>query len=134
MQYNTENRKRILAFLESFKDKSFTAEEIASREELSSIARSTVFRQLSALSAEGEIRRINDKCSRKVTYQYIDREKCGAHIHLKCNGCGKLFHIDGRVSKNIEENIFKDGGFILDSATLLLGTCRGCLAREGEKR
>ena len=133
MQYNTENRKRILAFLEGSKEKSFTAEEIASRGELSSIARSTVFRQLSALSSEGKIRRINDKSSRKVTYQYIDRERCGAHIHLKCNGCGKLFHIDSAVSKRIEENIFKCGGFLLDSATLLLGTCRGCLARGGVK-
>ncbi len=134
MQYNTESRKRIIAFMAKSPDKSFTAEQIASSEALSSVARSTVFRHLSRLTREGEIRRINDVCSRKVTYQYIDKEKCKAHMHLKCNGCGRLFHIDSLISKSIEENIFEKGGFRLDAATLLLGTCRSCLAGGEAKR
>lgn len=133
MQYNTESRKKILAFIKKSPERSFTAEEIVSSEELSSVAKSTVFRRLAQLTREGEIRRINDTTSRKVTYQYIDKEKCSEHIHLKCNTCGKLFHIDGLVSQIIEKNILESGGFRLDSATLLIGTCRSCLAAGGKR-
>lgn len=132
MQYNTESRVRILAFLKKNKEKNFTAEEIAKEPELASVGKSTVFRRLAKLSCEGEVRRISDTKSRKVTYQYIDKENCSEHLHLKCTACGKLFHLDGETSRSFRESILLSKHFKIDPLSLLAGVCESC-AIGGEK-
>ena len=126
MQYNTESKARILAFLKSNKEKSFTAEEIAMADELSGVGKSTVYRRLAALSACGEVRRIRDERSRGVSYQHVDKVHCSEHLHLKCNSCGKLFHLDAELSRSFRESIMKSKHFRVDPSTLLVGVCDRC--------
>lgn len=133
MQYNTESRIRILSFLSKNSERNFTAEEIASAHELESVGKSTVFRRLAQLSSYGEIRRISDSRSRKVTYQYIDKEHCSEHLHLKCSSCGRLFHLDGETSRSFREIILSSKQFRVDPSTLLPGVCESCAPRGGDR-
>lgn len=126
MQYNTESKMRILAFLKNNKDKTFTAEEIAAADELSGVGKSTVYRRLAVLSACGEVRRIRDAVSRRVSYQYADKAHCSEHLHLKCNSCGRLFHLDRELSKSFRESIMAAKHFSVDPASLLVGVCSSC--------
>jgi len=126
MQYNTESRIAILAFLKKNKERAFSANEIAGAPELSLIGKSTVFRRLASLSREGDIRRISDGESRRVTYQYIDKEHCLGHLHLKCSSCGRLFHLDGELSEGFCRAILTSKHFRIDTSALLGGVCELC--------
>ena len=114
MTYNTESHKKILDFLKQNKEKSFSAEEILAHVSQNGAAKSTVFRQLAKLSQNSEIKRIASASNRSVRYQFIDREHCSEHLHLKCSSCGRLIHLDDELTHFFEEKI---NFFALSSST-----------------
>ena len=133
MIYNTIQRKIILDFLNSNKDKQFTVEEISEklREEYNDIdeipGKSTVYRIISKLVDEGTVKRFVKGKSRQFLYQISGCENQVTHLHLKCVECGKLFHIDTIISDKITNQILKTYNFNLDSEkTVLFGRCNNC--------
>ena len=131
MTYNTETREKIIEFLKMNKD-SFSAEEIYSALSESGASKSTVFRQLARLSQEAEIKRITSESSRSVRYQYVDREHCGSHLHLKCSSCGKLVHLDNDVTEFFEKSIKSSKRFSIDTGAFIPGLCDTCILK-GDK-
>ena len=126
MVYTTGKKERILAFLKGGADASYTLEEICSAVTENGKGRSTVYRLVSELVAGGCVKRISDGRTRHCTYQYVGLEQCHKHMHLKCNGCGKLIHLDERSSRELEKKIFNIGGFAIEEGTFLFGKCGEC--------
>ena len=120
MIYNTIQRKVILDFLNNNKDKQFTVEEISEkiREVYNGVdeipGKSTVYRIISKLVDEGEVKRFVKGKSRQFLYHISGCENQVTHLHLKCVECGKLFHLDTTISDKITNQILKTYNFNLD--------------------
>ena len=126
MRYTTGKRELILAFLSENADVSYTLEEICDALTDGGKGKSTVYRLVSELVGEGSIRRLSDGRTRHCTYQYVGKECCHSHLHLKCKGCGRLMHLDEEVSASFEKTVELLGGFHIDDGAFLFGTCRDC--------
>ena len=126
MKYTTGKRQRIIDFLSKNCQSAYTLEEISSALTEDGKGKSTVYRIVSELVAEGKITRISDGRTRHCTYQYVGGESCHAHLHLKCKGCGRLVHLDEGVSRDFERTLKSVGGFTIEEGTMLFGTCKEC--------
>ena len=131
MRYTTGNRELILAFLSENAAVSYTLEEICEALTDGGKGKSTVYRLVSELVGEGSIRRLSDGRTRHCTYQYVGKECCHSHLHLKCKGCGRLMHLDDGLSRDFERAVLNVGGFVIEEGTLLFGTCRNCAEVNG---
>ena len=129
MTYNTTRKSEILTLLSSEKEKAFTAEEICGAILKGGKGKSTVYRIISNLVENGKIKRISDQKSRHVKYQYIGEKVCAEHLHLKCRDCGKLIHLDKKMSDGIISSLAL-GGFLLDQSEFLVGRCNKCADRK----
>lgn len=128
MIYNTEKRKEIKALISRNADKAFSIEEICERISPDGKGKSTVYRIVSSLVEEGEIRRISDADSRRTAYQYLGGGKCSGHLHLKCKSCGRLIHLDEETSSDLWEKIHSSRGFEIDVGATIFGKCTACTA------
>lgn len=124
--YHTQQRKNLIDFLQSNSDKAFTVEEIIENTEDEKLSQSTVYRLMTKLVEEGLVHRTVKGNSRSFVYQYISNEKCEGHLHMKCTGCGKVYHLDTGVSSVIRNDISDSTGFEVDSHTVILGKCNSC--------
>ena len=125
MGYITGKKDLIIDFLCDNHDKSFTLEEICDHILPDGKGRRTVYRIVSELVEKKCVRRISDGRTRHCTYQYIGGERCHRHLHLKCRDCGKLIHLDEKVSHDFEKKVMV-AGFAIEEGTLLFGTCKDC--------
>ena len=126
MGYTTGKRQKIIDFMSENRDITYTLEQICDALTDAGKGKSTVYRLVSELVAEGRLTRISDGRTRHCTYQYVGEDACHGHLHLKCKGCGRLVHLDERVSHSLEQTVLKVGGFVIDGGALLLGTCEKC--------
>lgn len=127
-KYSTEQRKLLLAFLEQHPDRQFSVEEIV--ESLCSnanISTSSVYRNINGMVEEGIVGRFPAKEGRGSLYQYIGNAACQAHIHMKCEQCGQLFHLDEETMSAIHASVGSVKGFTIDpKKTILYGSCENC--------
>ncbi len=130
MTYNTVKRSELIKFLSENGGQAFSVDDICSRILVNGCGKSTVYRLISKLSAEGLVRRIFDGKTRSATYQYVNTGSCSEHFHLKCNDCGKIIHLDGVTSNILETRILKTEGFSLEGGILLWGKCFECRAQH----
>ena len=126
MTYNTERRTRILEFMKENADKSFTIEEICSGILHGEGGKSTVYRIVSELVADGKLKRLSDGKTRHCTYQYVGDDECVSHLHLKCRDCGKLIHLCDEISREFANALLSEDGFTLDAGAMLFGKCADC--------
>lgn len=122
--YNTSRRALIISFFRRHADESYTADELASKLAAAGVSRSTVYRQLEALTTDGEIRKFSGE-SGAFSYQYAGMKiDCDDHLHLKCDECGRIIHLH---CSEIDTHIKKDHNFLLDCRkTILYGVCGDC--------
>ena len=125
MKYNTKRREDVLAFLTENAHSSYSAEQISLAVLEDGRGKSTVYRILAELVADGQLRRIADGESRHITYQYVGGECGHRHLHLKCKDCGRLIHLDEGTSSEVKARL-SVGGFTIDEGELLLGRCNAC--------
>lgn len=126
MKYNMGKRERIISLLSENSDVTYTPEQICDEILTDGKGKSTVYRIISELVEDGCLRRISDGKTRHCVYQYVGSEHCHEHLHLKCKGCGKLIHMDEKVSKDFENSVLSIRGFHIEAGTLLYGTCIEC--------
>ncbi len=129
VRYNTRQKSLLLAFLREHPDSSYTAEELAQGllvaygEEAP--GKSTVYRLLSALAAEEQLRTFTKKGSRRSFYQINECDH--EHLHLKCTDCGKLIHMEENNTHKLLRQILMQDEFAVDEhQTVLFGRCREC--------
>lgn len=124
--YHTQQRKMLIDFLQKNREKSFTIEEIINSIGESGISQSTAYRLITKLVEDGIVRRSAGNTGRSFVYQYINNEKCEGHLHMKCTGCGKVYHLDSGITSIIQNDIRSSANFEIDSHTVLLGKCNTC--------
>lgn len=124
--YHTQQRKTLIDFLQKNSDKSFTIEEIINSIGETEISQSTAYRLITKLTEEGIVRRSVRGTGRSFVYQYVNTEKCEGHLHMKCTGCGKVYHLDSGITSTIQNGIKNSTNFEIDSHTVLLGKCNTC--------
>lgn len=124
--YHTQQRKTLIDFLQKNREQSFTIEEIINSIGQSEISQSTAYRLITKLVEDGIVRRTAGDTGRSFVYQYINTEKCEGHLHMKCTGCGKVYHLDSGITSIIQNDIKSSANFEIDSHTVLLGKCNTC--------
>lgn len=125
--YQTEQKKLLLAYLSSHADRSFTLDELAAVMTACGVGKSTVYRLVARLSDEGVVRRYAREEGRGYTYQYLERQECHSHLHLRCSICGRVIHLSEDISRIFAKTLLESNQFQLDDGrTLLFGRCDAC--------
>ncbi len=128
--YHTKARKQLLNFLAENPDENYTAEELAAALEKihgeDAPGKSTVYRLVSKLAQEEQIRRFEPDGNHRSYYQ-IAGCNCHDHLHLKCTDCGKLIHMKESASAQLLKEILLTSGFsVNEHQTVLFGRCDQC--------
>ena len=126
-RYKTKQRDEILRFFRENSDGCFTAREVI---ENVNAGEATVFRTLSALAEEGRLKRFSGDSGsgRSAQYRYNVCDETMPHIHLICEDCGRLIHMDCGFMNDIVAHFRIDHGFSVDcSKTVIYGKCEACL-------
>lgn len=126
MKYKTKNRDKVIEFLKSNSDRSYALVDICEILVADGHGKSTVYRIISELVAEGCVKKISDGTSRHCTYQYVGGTSCKSHLHLKCLVCGNIIHLDHSRSENVCRELLAGAGFTLEAGGLLFGECGEC--------
>lgn len=100
--YQTHQRNQLISFFEAHPNETFTIDEITEklRDQLGQDApsRSTVYRTVADLEKEKLLQRMYLADRRRSAYQYRDQHACASHLHIRCEKCHALVHLDADVS------------------------------------
>ncbi len=133
--YKTKQKDRILECLINNKDRHMTADEIlaALNRESPLVGKTTIYRHLDKLVSQGAVRRYFIEGGKSACYQYMEQNGvCKKHFHLKCVGCGQLFHLECDYLGEMDSHIRSHHGFYIDqSKTVLYGQCGSCAGKAG---
>lgn len=129
--YNSKGKNDILEFLKAHTHKRLTAAEILDGliSHGKSINRSTIYRNLEKLTESGDLLCFRENDSESAYYQYSgDHKECNSHLHLQCNSCGKIFHLEEDTFIDAFKEKLNDtyGVEIDDAKTMLVGKCKDC--------
>lgn len=115
--YNTKHKTLILETLKNNEGESYSAKELM---DILNLPKATVYRNLEYLYENKVINRYFNDNIDSYEYQYIDiSTSCMNHLHLKCDNCGKIYHLT-----NMKENSFP---FIINyKNSIIHGTCIHC--------
>ena len=134
--YKTRQRALILQFLSDNRERHLSVDEVFDylRAQQSPVGKSTVYRCLDRLVSQGRARRYFLGDGARACYQYVDGQgACREHFHLKCIGCGQLFHVSCERLDEIAAHVLEHHGFQVDhTKTVLYGLCAGCAAKRKE--
>ena len=132
--YQTQQRNLLISFFESHPDEAFTIDEIMQQMrggQGGAPSRSTVYRTVADLERENCLRRIYLANKRSSAYQYCDPHVCEGHLHVRCEKCNVLMHLDADVSETIAKLLKSGANISLDVGnTVLLGRCEKCSHQE----
>lgn len=128
--YKTTNRTKILEYMKANKDKTVTVADIDNYllDNACRVNKTTIYRYLDKLVSEGKAIKYVDKKGSMATFQYVEAaHKCDEHLHLKCNQCGSVIHLECDFMKDIAEHIDNHHGFKLQCQnSVIYGTCKKC--------
>ncbi len=124
-KYNTEQRKYLLDFFTEHTGQQFTIDVL--EKSVKGISVSTIYRNINKMVEEGILNRFQKEGSRKFLYQYIGDSECAQHLHLKCNKCGSILHMDNIYANKIVDIINISTRFHMDkNKTIIFGHCDAC--------
>lgn len=128
--YNTAGKKAITEYMKHNSHRQFSVDELyaALLDFGASVGKSSLYRLLERMVAEGEVRKFKESERSSATFQYIGSDKdCSHHLHLKCVNCGKLVHLECPNSVELIAHIYEEHGFFIDSKkSVLYGKCKDC--------
>ncbi len=147
--YRTLGRERLLRFLESHPDTPYTVDELAlalhtdgsagADKQPPRIGKSSLYRQLAEMVADGTVRRDREACdsltadsrTSAAVYRYVARPDCARHFHLQCVSCGRLLHLDCALTSELLAHIRTDHHFLVNMGrSVLYGRCEACVRNE----
>lgn len=135
--YKTKQRDLILNYFIENNERHVTAEEVVEhlKQGGTSVGKSTVYRYLEKLVAQGLVRRFFIEEGHGACYQYSgEDEQCNEHFHLKCVSCGVLLHIQCDYLAAAGKHILNHHDFTIDnSKTVLYGFCDKCKENEDKE-
>ncbi len=134
-QYKTQGKNKLEAFLSSHPDAHYTVEQICVAVNGDIHAKSSIYRNLSALVDSGRVRKFKGEGEPSWVYQYIgEGNSCRNHFHLKCIECGHLEHLDCHMGIDMCSHVREHHGFTVDSGrSILYGVCAECASKNKSK-
>ncbi len=127
-QYSTRQRQALLSYLTEHADFPLSAESICKGiGGQRKISASAVYRNLARLIADGTVRRLSGGDGKTALYRYAGGGRCDSHLHLKCERCGRILHMNDGVSDGMLQSVREAVGFSVDTRnTILYGVCDSC--------
>lgn len=127
-EYATAQRELLLGYFEKHSEMQFSVDQLheALKGSEPAISMSAIYRNVARMAEEGILQKLALEDSRKAVYQYLPEYECAEHLHLKCESCGKLIHMDEEslqaLSKLAQEAQFEIDG----KKSILYGSCKDC--------
>jgi len=135
--YKTKARNLIVDYLKANADKRFTARDIviALSENGANIDRSTIYRNIERLCADGKLVKYKENDINATCYQYSEGHgSCHSHMHAQCENCGKIYHLENDIFADAEEKLKKEYGIEIDfGRTVIIGRCDECKEADGHE-
>jgi len=123
-KYRTAQRESLYAFFKSRPSECFSAAQII-KSGVFDMGEATVYRLLSKLAADGELKRFTGE--KGATYQYSTTANHDAHFHMTCLNCGETMCVDCGVMADMERHIKQKHAFAIDNTrSVLYGICERC--------
>ena len=92
------------------------------------VGKATVYRFLGELERDGTVQRFCSHDGQPACFRYVPPGQCH-HYHLRCDGCGALFHMELTESNALCDEARTRYGFVVDEAkTVLYGKCADCIS------
>ncbi|MCQ2521086.1 MAG: transcriptional repressor [Lachnospiraceae bacterium] len=132
-KYKTRSKQSIETYLKMQTGRSFTARDLYNylEEKQETMNLTTVYRNLDKLADEGILMKYKNPEEGSARYQYGGESSCKDHIHMQCNKCGKIYHMECHFMKEIAEHLEEHHGFKLDcSGSMLNGLCDKCQTKS----
>lgn len=127
-EYQTGQRKALLKFFQQNQGRKFSIDDMI--QELPPeppISRSAIYRNLDKMVHDSLLEKSLESTGRKTLYQYTPCEACCDRVHLRCEKCGKIMHLENKSAESDLAALLEKNGFALDEhATVLIGVCKDC--------
>ncbi|MGN0374442.1 MAG: Fur family transcriptional regulator [Butyrivibrio sp.] len=134
-KYTTVSHTVIMKYLMENRDKLVTVNDIDAylKKEGIDVNITTVYRFLNKLSDGKEVIKYMAGKGEMSSFQYVgDSRRCMEHLHLHCNKCGKIIHLECGFMNEISSHIMEHHGFALQcEASVLYGLCSECRKEGG---
>ena len=131
-KYLTKQKQAIKELLAENQGQHLSVQDMcrALEEKNISVGRTTVYRYLENMYAQGLVRRINEPGGAC----YVYGEACRDSYHLVCNTCGRLSHLHCAEFDKLKRHFLEIHGFEIDGfQTTVTGKCKSCREKEGLK-
>lgn len=125
--YTTRQRKAVLRFFFEHEGQSFSAEDVL--QSAGGMSRSTCYRVIDYLADKGYIIKAAGRGHRQC-WQYAGRDDCSGHIHVECENCGRIEHLDAESTKAIRALVGKSTGYAALNDTVIKGLCPECREKK----
>ena len=128
--YNTKQKKLVSELVKNNSHKQLSCDEITYLllQQGTPVGKTTVYRQLEKLVADGVIKKFNTQNSKSFLYQFVDENlRCDEHMHLRCIKCGNYEHLSCDFMKAVSEHLSLHHDFaVSNSQTEIMGVCANC--------
>lgn len=122
--YATDHQKRLLNFFSENQNDSFSAIELVEifKDEIN---KATIYRKLSSMVDNRLIKKIYNPIKQNMEYQYLCQ--CDDHLHLICQSCKKIIHLECGKANEFIHHILTAHQFNINQAnTSIYGLCKEC--------
>jgi Fur family ferric uptake transcriptional regulator len=130
--YHTKQRAAVLSYIASLNGIHATAAQIVKyfNNQDSAIGRTTIYRHLGKLVESGKVRKYTIDGVTGACYQFVSPEDSQrTHLHLKCENCGQLLHMECELFEQIRGHFYDHHIFKINTMrTVLYGKCEACLS------
>ncbi|MDR1412956.1 MAG: transcriptional repressor [Actinomycetes bacterium] len=127
-RYHTRQGEAILAYLSGVADTYLTPENIAAHfaKRGISVGLTTIYRHLDKLEKSGRVRKLVIDGIPSACYRYVS-EPQNDSLHMKCDGCGKLYNLECNEADEFEQHVFSSHNFRINPMkTVFYGMCEDC--------
>ena len=135
-EYISKYRTWMMEYFLAHKDECLAAGDIyvAMRNAGMALNLTTVYRNLDRLEDEGHIVKQKDPQDEEAVYRYVDKQMaCDRHLHLYCEKCGRVIHLNCDFMHEISSHLMQEHGFVIDcGSSMLRGICAACRRKEGD--
>ena len=129
-EYATKSRKYLIEYFKLHSEKMISASQINDylKENNKPVNLATIYRNLDKLTEDGILLKYKNANEDRTSYQYVgESEKCHNHLHMQCENCGKIIHLDCDFMQNIQKHLLEEHSFSLEcSNSVLRGFCKQC--------
>lgn len=128
--YKTSQKEMIIEFFKKNHNQHLTIKEVEYflNQNQQKVGLTTIYRCVDKLVKEGILKKYIVDNNSSACFEYCN-QKCDhkTHIHLKCESCNSLIHLDCDEIAELETHILKNHHFKINPLkTVYYGTCAKC--------